>query len=256
MKKAFLSFIVLIISISLTKAQVNSSVYNSVKNSTSFTINTINNNSKVVLFSDAMTQLYNYNKSLGNYQDMPSLSTILANSTYTSNGIVYFNDLDRATAIIKRRISDPNREILLATITKYRGILAGATDYNSFKTLISTEIGSTSNQFQKDFYNSILASGDILETNQSTISTNLGVDRLAGCKGWWQCWGKCTFGILGGALFGGLEGASAGSAVPVVGTVGGGVIGVISGGIGGAIAGCNLVKPATKPTKILIRIPQ
>ncbi|UII25352.1 hypothetical protein LVD15_18885 [Fulvivirga maritima] len=57
-------------------------------------------------------------------------------------------------------------------------------------------------------------------------------------KGWWDSWGKCAAGTLGGALTGGLGGAGIGSAVPVIGTTVGGVVGAIGGGLTGAAASC------------------
>lgn len=56
--------------------------------------------------------------------------------------------------------------------------------------------------------------------------------------GWWEDWGKCAAGTIGGAGLGALGGAAAGSAVPVLGTTAGGIIGGISGGLSGAAASC------------------
>jgi hypothetical protein len=65
---------------------------------------------------------------------------------------------------------------------------------------------------------------------------------LAKKKSWWQSWGKCTAGILGGAVTGagtlGLAGAAVGTvALPVVGTVSAGAVGAIAGAIGGGLTG-------------------
>jgi len=57
-------------------------------------------------------------------------------------------------------------------------------------------------------------------------------------ESWWDDWGKCAAGTIGGVLTGGLGGAAIGSAVPVVGTITGGVVGAIGGGLTGAAAAC------------------
>lgn len=59
---------------------------------------------------------------------------------------------------------------------------------------------------------------------------------------WWDEWGGCVAGILGGAVTGattlGLAGAAVGTVVlPIVGTVSAGLVGAIGGGIGGALTG-------------------
>jgi len=61
-------------------------------------------------------------------------------------------------------------------------------------------------------------------------------------QGWWDSWGKCAAGILGGAISTGGAGVLAGAAVgtvalPVVGTVSGAVVGGIAGAIGGGLTG-------------------
>lgn len=66
-------------------------------------------------------------------------------------------------------------------------------------------------------------------------------------KSWWNSWGKCVAGTLGGAITGGgaglIGGAVAGTvALPVIGTVSlgtvGGVLGAVGGGLTGAAASC------------------
>lgn len=62
------------------------------------------------------------------------------------------------------------------------------------------------------------------------------------CSGWWQCWGKCVTGILGGAATGALTFGFAGAAVgtitlPVLGTVSAGTVGAIAGGVAGGLTG-------------------
>lgn len=78
--------------------------------------------------------------------------------------------------------------------------------------------------------------------NQSEVQAKLGTKGVLGGKPrsmiWWERWGKCAAGTIGGAGLGALGGMAAGSAVPVVGTIAGGIAGAIFGGLGGASAGC------------------
>lgn len=69
----------------------------------------------------------------------------------------------------------------------------------------------------------------------------------SGGSSWWDDWGKCAAGIVGGAGSGALAGAGVGGAgctvvLPIIGTVAcgvvGGVVGGVSGGLLGAVAGC------------------
>lgn len=62
------------------------------------------------------------------------------------------------------------------------------------------------------------------------------------CTGWWNCWGKCVAGTVGGAGLGALTGATYGGVgctmvLPVVGTVACGTVGAVAGGIFGGLAG-------------------
>ena len=64
------------------------------------------------------------------------------------------------------------------------------------------------------------------------------------CSGWWECWGKCVTGILGGATTGALTFGFAGAAVgtitlPVLGTVSAGTVGAVAGGIAGGLTGAT-----------------
>lgn len=56
--------------------------------------------------------------------------------------------------------------------------------------------------------------------------------------GWWDSWGRCTAGVVGGTGGGALAGAGVGTTVPVIGTTIGGVVGGVSGGLTGAAASC------------------
>lgn len=69
-------------------------------------------------------------------------------------------------------------------------------------------------------------------------------DQEEECSGWWQCWGKCVAGILGGAATGALTFGFAGAAVgtitlPVVGTVSAGTVGAVAGGVAGGLTGAT-----------------
>lgn len=60
--------------------------------------------------------------------------------------------------------------------------------------------------------------------------------------GWWESWGRCLAGILGGmgtgALTFGLAGAAVGTIVlPVIGTVSAGVVGAVAAAVSGALTG-------------------
>jgi len=57
-------------------------------------------------------------------------------------------------------------------------------------------------------------------------------------RSWWQRWGRCAAGIVGGTGLGVLTGAAAGSVVPALGTVAGGILGGIFGGLSGASVAC------------------
>lgn len=58
-------------------------------------------------------------------------------------------------------------------------------------------------------------------------------------EGWWDSWGRCAAGTLGGMGTGALVGAAAGTTIPEPMTTGAGaVIGGISGGLTGAAAAC------------------
>ena len=64
------------------------------------------------------------------------------------------------------------------------------------------------------------------------------------CSGWWDCWGRCAAGIVGGAGLGALGGAAVaggGSTVvlPIVGTVACGTVGAVAGGVFGGLAGAS-----------------
>lgn len=149
MKNLFLS-VALIISTVLAKAQVNSTIYNDLKVRNNFSQKfTIQN---LTEFNTAMTEIYGYNKSLGNYPNLPNLSTIISSSTFSLNGVIRFNDLNRGASNI-RRLGGPNSTILLNTLNKYKSILETAIDYADFKTQITTELNNTPNSLQISFYN-------------------------------------------------------------------------------------------------------
>jgi hypothetical protein len=61
-------------------------------------------------------------------------------------------------------------------------------------------------------------------------------------EGWWDSWGKCAAGTVGGAGLGALAGAGVGGAgctvvLPIIGTVACGTVGGVVGGVSGALAG-------------------
>ncbi|REE02102.1 glycine zipper family protein [Marinoscillum furvescens] len=58
-------------------------------------------------------------------------------------------------------------------------------------------------------------------------------------ESWWDSWGKCAVGTVGGAGTGLLAGGAAGSLIPFIGTTAGAVVGAISGGLTGAATFCG-----------------
>ena len=74
-----------------------------------------------------------------------------------------------------------------------------------------------------------------INANPDLFTTSLVNGRT---NGWWDDWGKCAAGTVGGILTGGLGGAAIGSAVPIIGTITGGVVGAVGGGLTGAAAAC------------------
>lgn len=64
------------------------------------------------------------------------------------------------------------------------------------------------------------------------------------CSGWWDCWGRCAAGIVGGAGLGALGGAAVAGGgctvvLPIVGTVACGTVGAVAGGVFGGLAGAS-----------------
>lgn len=85
-------------------------------------------------------------------------------------------------------------------------------------------------QFIQDNY-------DILKVNQNLYGLKSDEE-----GGWWENWGRCAAGVLGGAGAGGLTFGLAGAAigtiaVPGLGTVSAGLVGAIGGAISGGLTG-------------------
>lgn len=125
-------------------------------------------------------------------------------------------------------------------------------------------------QFKEELYNCIYSSSNYLDFTKNLESlrkkANLYksdnsncifvLDVLEGCMeklvkelryynqyntdfiGWWDDWGQCAAGIVGGAGLGALEGGGIGAAAGGLGAGPGAVIGGIFGGIAGAAAAC------------------
>ena len=75
---------------------------------------------------------------------------------------------------------------------------------------------------------------DLISSNSKNLKTEDDEDD----EGWWNSWGRCAAGTLGGVGLGALSGAAAGSVVPLIGTKVGLIVGGISGGLTGAAAAC------------------
>ena len=75
------------------------------------------------------------------------------------------------------------------------------------------------------------------------LFSDYGIEALSGgpsSSSWWDSWGKCAAGILGGALMGSLKGASIGTKIlPGKGTVIGAIVGAVGGGLVGARLSCD-----------------
>jgi hypothetical protein len=64
------------------------------------------------------------------------------------------------------------------------------------------------------------------------------------CSGWWDCWGRCAAGRVGGAGLGALGGAAVAGrgctvVLPIVGTITCGTVGTVAGGLFGGLAGAS-----------------
>lgn len=78
-----------------------------------------------------------------------------------------------------------------------------------------------------------IAQGNVYYSSKKTLLAKA----ASSDKGWWESWGKCAAGIIGGAGLGGLAGAAVTSPT-VVGIPVGTAVGVVSGALSGAAATC------------------
>lgn len=92
------------------------------------------------------------------------------------------------------------------------------------------------------FISSYKVAIQFIDSNQDILTDSADFSDLKGALKWWNDWGRCAAGILGGAGTGalsfGLAGAAIGTiAVPLVGTVSAGVVGAVGGAIVGGLTG-------------------
>lgn len=77
---------------------------------------------------------------------------------------------------------------------------------------------------------------EFINNNVDLIANQNG--QLKSTHNWWDSWGRCAAGIVGGAGLGALTGGAAASVIPVLGTTAGLIVGGVSGGLSGAAAAC------------------
>jgi hypothetical protein len=152
------------------------------------------------------------------------------------------------------RISSSTTNLNNVRKQKVDEILASISSFDNapdFKSYLEKQFESiaTSNRSieDKDFLLTYIVSYKatlgFLEVNRDLIEDESSSNgRLEKKSSWWDDWGKCAAGIVGGAGSVGLGGFLGGAAVgtvtlPVVGTVSGAVVGGIGGAIFGGLAG-------------------
>jgi hypothetical protein len=144
---------------------------------------------------------------------------------------------------------------VLSTIqeTKIKEIVASANIYtssaefksyldNQFEKIFKSSIDNTDKDFLLTYIISYKTTLTFLENNSDLILSSQAGGRTEKKESWWNSWGKCAAGIVGGAGSVGLGGFLGGAAVgtvtlPVVGTVSGAVVGGVGGAIFGGLAG-------------------
>lgn len=118
----------------------------------------------------------------------------------------------------------------------------GANEFTDFLQVKFDEILNDDIQFENKDYLlqyiiSYKVSVEFLNNNLDLI--NLDEQQLKSIQySWWDSWGQCAAGILGGAGMGALGGAAAASVIPILGTIAGAIAGGIFGGLSGAAAAC------------------
>jgi len=104
-----------------------------------------------------------------------------------------------------------------------------------FEQVVKSEVQFDNKELLLEYIISYKVAIEFISHNLDIVGDSYGQNKA---PGWWDSWGKCAAGIIGGAGLGGLTGAAAASVIPGIGTVAGGVIGGISGALTGAATAC------------------
>jgi len=137
-----------------------------------------------------------------------------------------------------------NSEVINTVIDDIELGLINSTSSSEFANFLQTkfdEVSASEMQFEnKDFLLQYIisykVSVEFINNNLDIIADQNG--QLKSTQGWWDSWGRCAAGIVGGAGLGALGGGAAGSVIPVLGTTAGLIVGGIAGGLSGAAASC------------------
>lgn len=140
--------------------------------------------------------------------------------------------------------STVNNEVINPVIDEIELGLINSSSSNEFINFLQSkfdEVSTSEMQLEnKDFLLQYIISYKIsiefIDSNLDIIANQNG--QLKSTQGWWDSWGRCAAGIVGGAGLGALGGGAAGSVIPVLGTTAGLIIGGIAGGLSGAAASC------------------
>ena len=105
-----------------------------------------------------------------------------------------------------------------------------------FEEVSVSDIDSENKDVLLKYIISYKTSLEFINDNVDLIANQSG--QLKSINGWWNSWGRCAAGIVGGAGLGALTGGAAASVIPVLGTTAGLIVGGVSGGLSGAAAAC------------------
>lgn len=153
------------------------------------------------------------------YYGEPEGFDILQNMVYyaetATDENAYLNEINSLNnQILSLDISDESKTYLLTTIGMHAGLVDYLDDIEVLRRVPSS-----------DFYAQTYATAGAPK-----------------CDGWWSCWGRCAFSVVGSAGMGAMSGAGIGGSgctlvLPVVGTVTCGAAGAVVGAVFGGMAG-------------------
>lgn len=164
-------------------------------------------------------------------EESPALSAFLENYTNASesNGrTAHYTDMSdfqkQATTEIVDAIDD------FSSLNEFQDFLDV-----KFESYVNMDLAEDEKNFIVLYILAYQSSLNFVDHNQDLFQVSSNDGRV---QGWWDDWGKCAAGTIGGVLTGGLAGAGVGSVVPIIGTTAGGIVGAIGGGLTGAAASC------------------